>query len=212
MASNVEVVVRQLLQRQAVQQKQMAQIAARYNELVAALQNQPQSITQQIDSIPGRRIFYMLNQVLPFTDDDAGTRATAMTFQVSQDGPFVATHYPLAIWRPAEPENATNFGAWRPVSTWPLPTQELGTDLIDISYEVTDGGSQREFQNAPVAPLLSRPDNAIPLPVPTLFAPNSVVKFTPTFERIVFNTTAEETATTGGILWVGFPGYKIVNL
>lgn len=211
--ANVEVVVRQLLQRQKVQQQQMAQIAARYNELVGALQNQPQSITQQIDSIPGRRIFYTLSAVLPFDENVAGTRATAMTFQVSQDGPFIATHYPMAIWRPTEPENATNFGAWRPVATWPLPTQELGTDLIDISYEVTDGGSQREFQNAPVAPLLSRPDNAMPLPVPTLFAPNSVVRFTPTFERIVFNPGGgEQVATTAGVLWVGFPGYKIVNL
>jgi len=210
--ANAEAVIRQLLQRQKVQQQQMQQIAARYNELVSALQNQPQSITQQIDSFPGRRIFYTLDAVLPFTADVDGTRASAMTFQVSQDGPFIATHYPMAIWRPAEPENATNFGAWRPVSTWPLPTQELGTDLIDISYEVTDGGSQREFQNAPVAPILSRPDNLIPLPVPTLFAPNSVVRFTPTFERIVFNTTGEQVATTGGVLWVGFPGYKIVNL
>lgn len=212
MAAKLEVVVRQLLQRQNVQQQQMAQIASRYNELVGALQNQPQSITQQIDSIPGRRIFYTLSAVLPFTVDDAGTRATGMMYQVSQDGPFIATHYPMAIWRPAEPENATNFGAWRPVATWPLPTQELGTDLIDISYEVTDGGSTRDFQNAPVAPILSRPDNLIPLPVPTLFAPNSVIKVTPTFERIVFNTTAEEQATTAGVLWIGFPGYKIVNL
>ena len=212
MSANLEAVVRQLLQRQKVQQSQMQQIASRYNELVAALENQPQSITQQIDSIPGRRIFYTLSQVLPFTVDDAGTRATAMMFQVSQDGPFIATHYPMAIWRPSEPENATNFGAWRPVATWPLPTQELGTDLIDISYEIADGGSQRDFQNAPVAPILSRPDNATPLPVPTLFAPNSVIRFTPTFERIVFNATAGEQATTGGILWVGFPGYKIVNL
>jgi hypothetical protein len=204
--------LRQMAQRQAAQSKQMAAIVSRYNELVAALQDQPRSITQEIDSIPGRRIFYTLSARLPFDESVSGLRATAMAFLVSQDGPFIATHYPMAIWLPSAPDNATNFGAWRPVSTWPLPDQVLDTDLIDISYEIDDTGSQRNFQNEAVAPVLSRPDNLIPLPVPTLFAPNTTIRFTPTFERIVFNQTAEQVATTEGILWVGFPGYKIVNL
>lgn len=186
------------------------QVNQRYNELVQALQEQPRSITQEIDSIPGRRIFYTLAATLVFDATDAGLRATALSFLVSQDGPFIQTHYPMAIWRPVAPDNATNFGAWRPVSTWPLPDQVLDTDLVDISYEVFDTGSQRSFQNESVAPILSRPDNMIPLPVPTLFTPNSTVQFTPTFERIAFNTGG--TPTTSGLLWVGLPGYKIVNM
>ena len=208
--ADLNAVVRMIAQRQKAMADQQAKIVARYNELVTALQDQPRSITQEIDSIPGRRIFYTLAATLVFDDTVAGTRATAMPFLVSQDGPFIATHYPMAIWRPSAPDTATNFGAWRPVATWPLPDQVLDTDLIDISYEVSDTGSQRNFQNQPIAPVLSRPDNLIPLPVPTLFAPNTTVQFTPTFERIVFNTSG--TPTTEGTLWVGFPGYKIVNL
>lgn len=208
--TDLQALVGRLLQRQKAMADQQAQIVSRYNQLVQALQDQPRSITQEIDSISGRRIFYTLSQTLIFDATVAGQRATAMTMLVSQDGPFIATHYPMAIWRASAPATATNFGAWRPVSTWPLPTQQLGTDLIDLSYEVSDAGSQRNFQNAAVAPVFSRPDNLIPLPVPTLFAPNTVISFTPTFERIDFNSTG--TATTEGTLWVGFPGYKIVNL
>jgi hypothetical protein len=95
------------------------------------------------------------------------------------------------------------------VSTWPRPDQVLDTNLVDLSYEITDSGSQRNFQNEAVGPLFSRPDNLVPLPVPTLFAPNTVISFFPTYERIVFGGVE---ATTQGELYVGFPGYKIVNL
>ena len=207
---NVNAVLGALSRRTAALVQQNEALTARYNELVDALKDQPRSITQEIDSIPGRRIFYTLSDTLVFTAAQAGLRGTAMTFPVSQDGAFIATHYPMAIWKASAPATAPNFGAWRPVSTWPLPDQVLDTDLIDLSYEVDDSGSQRNFQNEAVAPILSRPDNMIPLPVPTLFAPNTVIRFTPIFERILFNTGG--TATTAGTLWVGFPGYKIVNL
>lgn len=208
--TDTNALIRKLVARQQQMAQQQAAIIGKYNELVVALQDQPRSITQEIDSIPGRRIFYTLGAELIFDSSVAGTRATAMQFLVSQDGPFIATHYPMAIWKPSGPSNALNFGAWRPVATWPLPDQVLDTDLIDLSYEVSDTGSQRNFQNTPVAPVLSRPDNLIPLPVPTLFSPNTVVNFIPTFERISFSSTS--VATTEGTLWVGFPGYKIVNL
>lgn len=185
-------------------------ILDKYESFIKACEDQPRSITQEIDSIPGRRIFYTLSERQNFTATQDGTRGVPLTFNVSQDGPFIATHYPLAIWKPNAPDTATNFGAWRPVSTWPLPDQVLDTDLIDLSYEVVDSGSQRNFQNEAVGPIFSRPDNLIPLPVPTLFAPNTVIQFFPTFERILFNTAG--TATTGGELCVGFPGYRIVNL
>lgn len=190
--------------------QQLARVIAHQNELVQALQNQPQPITREIDSIPGRRIWYGLTAEQDFDATVSGIRATAMSFLVSQDGPFIATHYPFAIWRPSAPSNATNFGAWRPVSTWPLPDQVLDTDLIDLSYEIDDSGSQRNFQNQAVGPMFSRPDNLVPLPVPTLFAPNTTIRLTPTYERVSFNTTG--VATTDGTLVITFPGYKIVNL
>jgi len=208
--NQITAVIRQLVARQKAMEAQHQKILGKYEEFIKACEDTPRSITQEIDSIPGRRIFYTLGARISFTSAQNGLRGQPLTFLVSQDGPFIGTHYPFAIWKPNAPASATNFGAWRPVSTWPLPTQELGTDLVDLSYEVVDSGSQRNFQNEAVGPILSRPDSLVPLPVPTLFAPNSTIQFTPTYERIAFN--ASGTATTGGELYVGFPGYRIVNL
>ena len=170
----------------------------------------PRTVTEEIDAIPGRRIYFTLSQVQDFTIAQNHQRGTQMSFLVSQDGPFIQTHYPLAMWRPNAPAATTNFGRWRPVSSWPLPTQVVGADIIDLSYEVSDGGSQRNFQNLPVsAGLLSRPDNLIPLPVPTLYTPNTPIQLTPTYENILFDSTIPP---TGGTLVIGLPGYRIVNL
>lgn len=207
---SIQETINQLIRRQNATQAQLRQVLDKYEEFVRACEDQPRSITQEIDSIPGRRIFYTLNARQAFTIAQNGLRGAAMAFLVSQDGPFIATHYPIAAWLPNAPANATNFGAWRPVATWPLPDQVLDTDLIDLSYEVVDSGSQRNFQNEPTGPMFSRPDNLIPLPVPTLFAPNTTIQVVPTYERISFNTGG--TPTTGGSLYIGFPGYRIVNL
>jgi len=170
----------------------------------------PRTVTEEIDAIPGRRIYFTLSQVQDFTIAQNHQRGTQMSFLVSQDGPFIQTHYPLAMWRPNAPAATTNFGRWRPVSSWPLPTQVVGADIIDLSYEVSDGGSQRNFQNLPVsAGLLSRPDNLIPLPVPTLYTPNTPIQLTPTYENILFDSAIPP---TGGTLVIGLPGYRIVNL
>lgn len=203
-------ILRKLASRVEAVDRQNRAIADKYSEFIESCKNQPRSITQEIDSIPGRRIFYTLGARADFTTAQEGLRANPLTFLVSQDGPFICTHYPIAIWKANAPTTATNFGMWRPISTWPLPDQVLDTDIVDISYEVVDSGSQRNFQNEAVAPILSRPDNLIPLPVPTLFAPNTTIQFFATFEQISFNTGG--TATTGGELYVGFPGYRIVNL
>jgi hypothetical protein len=170
----------------------------------------PQSITEEIDSIPGRRIFYHLSDRQNFDATKDGLRGDPLTFLVSQDGPFIMTHYPLVIWKANEPSNATNFGRWRPVSTWPLSDQILDTDIVDLSYEMLDSGSQRNFQNEPAGPIFSRPDNFVPLPVPTLFAPNSTINFFPTWENIAFATAG--TATTGGELLVTLPGMRVANM
>lgn len=171
----------------------------------------PRSPTADVDAMSGRRIMFTFVQTGTFTSTDDGKRGSGLNFLVSQDGPFVLCYYPIAMWRSSLPTNATDFGKWRPVSSWPLPTQDdiTGTDIINISYELADSGSQRNFQdNAVPGGLLSRPDNLIPLPAPTLFRENSTITFTPTYEDIELGGS---TATTTGTLVVALPGYRIIT-
>jgi hypothetical protein len=213
----VEAIIRQLRQVAARQEQQLATLQSQ----IAELQKRPRSITEEIDAIPGRRIVYTLSGEQSFTSSQDGVRGNPVSMLVSQDGPFVMTHYPLIMWYPNAPSTATNFGRWRPISSWPLPNQQNATaatnadstvlDVIDISFEIVDGGSQRNFQNLTVAPgLLSRPDNLVPLPVPTLFAPNTTVQVIVTYNNILFSSA--NTPPTGGNLHIDLPGYRIVNL
>lgn len=202
---SLEAVVRQLQAHQAQQAQAIAALIAKVNSLLS----RPRSITEEIDAIPGRRIESVLSGEVTFTASAQGTRGNPILIQVSQDGPFIMTHYPQAVWRPTAPTSATNYQRWRPVSSFPLPDQVYDDDIIDISYELQDGGNQRNFQNAPRGPMLSRPDNLIPCAVPTLWAPNSALSFTPTYNRITFNGS---TPPTEGTLHVDFIGYRIVNL
>lgn len=186
-------------------QAQMGQMVA----LVQGMQQRPLTPQEEIDAIPGRRIESVLAGEVTFTTDDVGRRAQPVIFQVSQDGPFIQTHYPLATWRPSLPDNATNLGRWRPVSSYPLPDQVVDTDIIDIMYELNDGGSQRFMQNQPRGLLLSRPDNIVPCPIPTQWAPNAAIVFQPTYLALTWNGTVPPTQ---GILHVDLIGYRIVNL
>ncbi len=202
----------QMVRRIKTMEQQHAAVLDKYEELIKACEGQAHSITAEIDALPGRRIFYNLTDRLAFTAAQNGLRATPLSYLISQDGSFVATHYPLVMWKPNAPSTADNVGRWSPVGSWPLPAQQLtNLDIIDLSYEVVDSGSQRNFQNEASGPVFSRPDNFVPLPVPTLFSPNSVIQFYPTFERIFFNGDAD-VPTTGGELVVTFPGYRIVNM
>jgi hypothetical protein len=203
--SNVEAALRVLNARSAQQQKIIEQLTAAMNDLMS----RPRTITEEIDQIPGRRIDTIFSGEVTFTAAADGTRGNPVLVQISQDGPFVMTHYPMVLWRPSAPDNATNFGRWRPVTTFPLPDQVVDTDIIDIMYELADGGNQRNFQNAPRGPVLSRPDNIVPLACPTLWAPNSAISLTPTYNNILFDAVEPPTA---GILHVDFIGYRIVNL
>jgi hypothetical protein len=181
-------------------------------KLLLATDDGPRSITEEIDSLPGRRIFYNLSGRQNFDINQLGTRGDPVSFFVSQDGPFVMTHYPLVTWKPNLPTTATNLGKWSPPTSWPLPIQQMNNqDNIDLSYEFFDGGSQRAFNNETAAPLFSRPDNLAPLPVPTLFAPNANIQFIPTYEDIFFDGDVQ-VPTEGGQLVVTLPGYRIVNL
>lgn len=211
MAQNLEALVQGLLAENANIKKQHNSIMRAMREYRKACDAIPPSITAQIDSIPGRRIFYNLVGRQNFVLTQAGTRGNPIPFNVSQDGSFVMTHYPMVVWKPNAPAAATNFGRWSPVASWPLPTQEAAAqDRIDLSWEINDGGSQRHFQNEMAGPIFSRPDAMQPLPVPTVWAPNSNIQFIAQFEDIFF--AAPATPTTGGDLVVTLPGYRIVNM
>jgi hypothetical protein len=199
--SAVSVLDRRSSQLQSVVQAQQA--------ILAELQSRPRTITEEIDQIPGRRIETVLSGEVTFTASDEGKRGNPILIQVSQDGPFVMTHYPLVVWRPTLPTNCTNYQRWRPVTTFPLPVQTDNTDIIDIEYELQDGGAQRNFQNAPRGPLFSRPDNIVPTAVPTLWAPNAAIQFLPTYNRLTWDS---DIPPTQGTLHVDLIGYRIVNL
>lgn len=190
--------------------KQLQTQQAAMAQQLASMASKPKTVWDEINEIPGRWIESTLSGEVTFTVNDLGKRGQPINFLVSQDGPFVQTHYPLCLWRPSAPSTATNFGRWRPVSTYPLPTQVVSNDIIDILYEIRDGGSQRDFQNEPRAPLLSRPDNIVPCPSPTLWSPNSTILFTPTYLALTWD--GSPVAPTEGTLHVDFPGFRIVNL
>lgn len=162
-----------------------------------------------INCIPGRRTLFNFMGYQDFTASNDGTRGTPINFLVSMDGPFIMTHYPMIMWKSTLPTNATDFGRWRPVSTWPVPDQVLDTNIVDISYEIQDTGPSRNFQNdtAP-AGMLSMPGALLKLPVPTKFEPNSTISLTVFYENILFEGS---TPTTGGKLAVCLPGYKILT-
>lgn len=188
---------------------QLQSVVQQQAAMLAELQTRPRTITEEIDQIPGRRIETVLSGEVVFDATDEGKRGNPVLIQVSQDGPFVMTHYPMVLWRPTLPTTATNYQRWRPVSTYPLPDQVVDTDIIDILYELQDGGSQRNFQNAPRGPLLSRPDNVIPCAVPTLWSPNSAIAFYPTYNALTWDSA---TPPTQGTLHVDLIGYRVVNL
>lgn len=207
----------QALQNQAVAIRKLAQrvssiqagIGPAIQGIAEWLASRPPSITEEIDRIPGRRLEFRLSGEVDFDISVEGSRGEPITFQVSQDGPFIMTHYPLVLWRPTAPDTATNFGRWRPVTSYPLPDQVYDTDVIDLSFELFDGGSERMMQSAASGPIFSRPDNLIPLPVPTMFASAASIQFFPTYNQITFDGAV---APTDGALHVDLIGYRIANL
>lgn len=186
-------------------QAQIGQLAQAFNQL----NERPASVQEEIDRIPGRRIESVLAGEVTFTASDEGQAGAPIIITVSQDGPFIMTHYPMALWRPSAPSGATNLGRWRPVSTFPLPTQQVGTDIIDLMYEMQDGGAQRNMQNAPRGPLFSRPDNIVPCPVPTMWSPNATIVFRPNYLAFTWDS---DVPPTEGTLHVDLIGYRITNL
>lgn len=197
------------IQNQARTINELSGIIGQMQQAVVEMQSRPRSVNEEIDAIEGRRVEGTLSGEVEFDITAQFTRGTPVTLSVSADGPFVMTHYPLVLWTPSAPDDAENLGRWRPVSTFPLPTQVVSTDIIDLGYELIDGGSKRMFQNAPRGPLFSRPDNIVPCPIPTLFGSNSIIQFVPDYKAFTWDG---EPATTAGVLHVDLIGYYIANL
>lgn len=186
---------------------------AAFKAQIAALQATAKPLTDEdrINAIQGNRKWFGLTGNGDFDANAIGTPIAPITFDLSQDGPFIWTHFPLVTWKPTLPNNADNLGRWSPVSPWPLATQEITHgDVVSISWTFSDG-DQRQFQTESLPPLFSRPDYLMPLPKPTLIVPAQKLQFQPIFEYILFNSSATH-ATTNGKLKVVLPGFKIVNL
>jgi hypothetical protein len=194
--------------------KRLEALTAQMAQALDEISSRPRTVTEEIDSIPGRRIETIFSGEIDFDASDANTRGAPVIILISQDGPFIMTHYPMILWYPTAPDDATNLNAWRPVSSFPLPTQEVSGDIIDLKYEINDGGAQRMFQNEPRGPVISRPDNIIPCAVPTEFAPGATINIVPTYMRFLWNGGGGEgqVAPTAGILHVDLIGYRCVNL
>lgn len=177
------------------------------------LQQRPMTPEEEINAIPGRRVYFTMTQSQAFTSATAnGSRGSAIAFPISADGVYIMTHFPQIVWKVTAPGNATNFGAWRPPYSWPLPLQDFisGDDVIDVSYELTDNGPTRNMQDNPVPGILSSsPGNLIKLPMPTRYEASSTITIVPTYERISLNSSG--TASTGGTLYISLIGYKIIT-
>lgn len=164
---------------------------------------------EELNRIPGRRMNYVMSGFVDFVPAQSGNRGESIQFPVSQDGPFVATHMPSATWAPIAPTTTPNVNGFRPPTIMDLATQEvsLGGEFVDISWELQDGGTQRLMQSAPVtADQLSQRNYDKKMAMPTLFAPSTIIQFTPTYNRIVAVTT------TTFRLFVSIKGYRIVSL
>jgi hypothetical protein len=194
----------------ATMQSQMSVMAAKLQKV----EERPMSVWDEINQIEGRRVDYVLSQDLSFTITQLGARSSGLSFQVSQDGPFIMTHYPMVSWWVNAPSNADNLGKYGAIGSWPLPTQQQGTSLdsININYEIYDSGSQRGLQTGVRSQgLLSYPGALMKMPQPVIFAAAAQIQFYCTFLDIDF-ATAPTNDSSGGNLHVDLVGFRCVNL
>lgn len=201
----------------------MQKVLAPYLAELSALQAENEVLreympkTENVNNIPGRRMFFTLRGQQTITTANDGLRGQPMFMSVGQDGPFVMTSYPVIMWKPTASEaTPLAVGKWRPIASWPLPDQVSTTNTMDVSYEITDVGPGRNMQGGnasnqvtvpvPVVPsLISRPNNVLPLPLPQVFDANTVIQCVLTFNDMNWTTL------TSAQVRVELPGYKIIN-
>lgn len=184
-------------------------LAAQNNQIWAALRNVESKLKEHedakqlkrlaptfIEDIPGKRVPYTYVAQGTFTT----TARTAITFQVSQDGPFVTT-YLTAHWRPTAGANA---GTWRPISQLGQLYAGAATDGVNFEYEIQAGGADRNWQNLPRASkdLFSDGDRPHYLGIGGFHERN---------ETVIINITMLVAPTNAGLLKLEFHGYKILQ-
>ena len=194
-------------------QSDLAQAVAKLGSDLAGLQQTVQAMSTGGQSGGGppacskkQAYTYIAEIALP----QGTTARTPGTFTVSQDGPFVALAV-QAAWR----ETAGVFaGRWVPPSSTEMYIRNIGTfnfanpprpDVVDFEWEVSDGNSDRNWQDKPVPSAFLYSTNGQPLylPEPQIFLPNTTVTVSVTPVRPV---------TSAGLLKIAFWGYKALGL
>lgn len=162
-----------------------------------------------IENIPGKRVPYMAG--ISITIDENSTARAEGTYTVSRDGPFVCTAIQMSWQR----TSGAYTGWWGPASTFDLriapASQQLGLGgLFDqvivnsFDVEISDKGSDRNWQNIPFASTLFSPQagGIYGLPVSYLFDTNSVAEV-----KVHPNAPQE----VSGKVLIELLGYKIVQ-
>jgi len=191
-----------IAQLQADQQKLLADLAA--------LQRATQPPMGGAPGLPAcqKQQTFAYSVEIPLRQGTSGR--TPGSFSVSQDGPFVALAL-QAAWR----ETSGPFaGRWLPPSSNELWLRSVATfnfaaaprpDTCDFTFEITDGNSDRNWQDKPIPSAFLYSVNGQPayLPVPGIFPPNSTVTVAITPIRPV---------SADGQLTLTFWGYKALGV
>lgn len=163
-----------------------------------------------VEDIPGKRVPYTQVAQGTFSATSANTR-TAITFQVSQDGPFVCT-WVSAYWRVTSGSPTGGQGRWRPISSlFALQPDGAGgtftvPDVVDFEYEVQQGGADRNWQNIALSSRDLYGEHADTRPHYL-----GIAGFLERNEVVTINVTMTRNPTTEGLLKFHFVGYKILQ-
>ena len=188
----------------------LSQTVARMSADLADLQRAVQSLMpSQSGGMPPcskkQAYTYIAEIALP----QGSTGRTPGSFTVSQDGPFVALAI-QAAWR----ETTGPFaGRWLPASSTVMYIRNIGSfnfanpprpDVPDLEFEISDGNSDRNWQDKPVPSAFLYSTNGQPLwlPEPQVFMPNTTV---------TVNVTPVRPITSTGVLKLAFWGYKALG-
>lgn len=162
-----------------------------------------------IEDIPGKRVPYIATLDIPVVS--GSTTRVEGQYPVTQDGPFVTTGMAMFWTR----TSGAYQGYWMPATTYGMKiaaaSQQLGYGYLfdnpcvaSFDVEISDSGSDRNWQNVSFASALFNPESGGIYMWPTayMFATNSVARV------FVTPTVAPDTSGTVAVLLLG---YKIVQ-
>jgi hypothetical protein len=162
-----------------------------------------------IEDIPGKRVPFIAS--IEINIDSGTTTRVEGQYPVTQDGPFVTTGMAMFWTR----TSGAYQGYWMPATTYgmrmAMSSQQLGYGglfdnpcVASFDVEVSDSGSDRNWQNISFASALFNPESGGIYMWPTayMFATNSVARV------YVTPTVAPDTDGTVAVLLLG---YKIVQ-